>query len=272
MNARIVDDWSRLLPWWLLLVIVSGLLWWADVQGGVSGLRNPIYRLTGGMFELGFEFRASVEEQFWSWGVDARRDREELASLRGELKGGVVAGAAIARLEEENAALRRLLGAPLDPKWKFLPASVIGRRDDSWWINAGSSDGVEAGMLVVASDLLIGRVEQVDRVRSEVVPLDAPGSLWKVEVRDAESGEVQGEGLMEPASDGLVIRQLLLTEDVYKGDLVVTKGDDGVLPGVPIGQVLSLGTLGDTSLYQHAVVWWPIDRAALSHVAVIYDW
>jgi len=135
---------------------------------------------------------------------------------------------------EENASLRRMLGAPLPAQWNFLPAKVIGF-SQHLKIEQGTKDGVELGMMVVNEGLLVGRVETV---RQHFSLLQTPfSSRIPVLVRCSSERSSHAQGLLVGYSDELVLEKVLQEEDLAVGDLVVTNGQSDWLADLVIGEV-----------------------------------
>ena len=103
-------------------------------------------------------------------------------------------------------------------------------------INAGRQQGIETGMPVIGGGgVLIGRVgRNVSETSAQVQLLNDPASFINVQlVGSRATGTVAGQ------SDGtLRLQNVLQTEVVQEGDLIVTSGLGGGLPpGLTVGQV-----------------------------------
>lgn len=103
-------------------------------------------------------------------------------------------------------------------------------------INAGRRDGIETGMPVIGGGgVLIGRIgRNVSESTAQVQLLNDPASFINVQlVGSRASGTVAGQ------SDGsLRLQNVLQTETVQEGDLIITSGLGGGLPpGLAVGQV-----------------------------------
>jgi cell shape-determining protein MreC len=178
----------------------------------------------------------------------------------------------LARLREENVSLRRLLEAPLSADWNFLPARVIGVYQHGWWMNQGRRNGVTEGMVVLVEGHLAGLVNLVEERRARVVAIDSDQHKLEVVIRSQQTSEVTGQGVLTKRGDRLVVEQILPVDEVYSGDLVLTKGSDQVLPDVPIGVISSVIQTEETALYQQVEVWWPVNRLAVDRLVVVYGW
>jgi len=133
-------------------------------------------------------------------------------------------------------------------------------------INAGARDGIEVGMPVVAGGLaLVGRVGKVSHATAQVQLLTDPASF--VNVRMVES---RASGTVAGTSEGILLLQnVLQTEPLKPGDLIVTSGLGGMLPqGLPIGAVERVISQ-DVETTQQAIVRPGVDFDKLEVVLVI---
>lgn len=152
---------------------------------------------------------------------------------------------------EENEKMRKLLGAPLPSAWKFLPAKVVGLAE-KMRIEGGRKDGVEEGMIVLSENILVGRVVEVGKNSSLVQLPTTPGV--KIPVVAKRKGGVQARGLLLGQYGGrLVLDKVLQSEDIQKGDLVVTSGDESWPVDLLIGQITEV-LPKSAEIYQKAQV------------------
>ena len=132
--------------------------------------------------------------------------------------------------------MRRLLGAPLPAKWKFLPAKVMGN-GEKIRIDKGEKDGVKKGMIVVSENILVGRIVSLTQKSSLLELPISPGVILPVVVKRAGNKGIQARGILQQSGGNLVLSEVLQSEDIQKGDLVVTVGDENLLPDLLIGQI-----------------------------------
>jgi rod shape-determining protein MreC len=133
-------------------------------------------------------------------------------------------------------------------------------------INAGARDGIEVGMPVVAGGLaLVGRVGKVSYATAQVQLLTDPASFINVRMVESRvSGTVAGtnEGI-------LLLQNVLQTEPLKPGDLIVTSGLGGMLPqALPVGAVERVISQ-DVETTQQAIVRPGVDFDKLEVVLVI---
>ncbi len=177
------------------------------------------------------------------------RDKKSLIDENRELKEKV------AQLEEQNrdlqaandqtAQLRELYD--LDREYDSYPkvaANVIGR-DSSWFetfiIDKGIADGIQADMNVLAGGALVGKVIQAEETWSQVRSVTDDAS--NVSAMNAETGDycvVTGEGSRSHTT--LTFSQMTDSDGNSKvGDRLVTSNiSDVYLPGLLLGYITEL--------------------------------
>lgn len=146
-------------------------------------------------------------------------------------------------LEQENAAMRRLLNSPLHETSRRMFAEVISVDSDPYLqrivVNRGSSSGVYEGMPVITDQGLVGQVLSVAYASARVLLFSDPSSTIPVlNTRNQVRAIVTGTGM----HDELVIENMPRSSDIKEGDLLVTSGLGGVYPeGYPVAIVTSVG-------------------------------
>lgn len=178
-----------------------------------------------------------VEERIFSGISDWQRPQPEIQRLEGELRQLAVEQNQLAACQEENEKMRKLLGAPLPPKWKFMDARVIGLVSEQLRINKGQAEGVKEGANIISENILIGRVVSLGVNDAWVQMVSSPASKIPVVVKRLGSAGVQARGLLIEQDGGLVLDRVLQSEDIQKGDLVVTSGEADWLPELLIGMI-----------------------------------
>ena len=226
--------WRRIRAWVLLSVLLAGalaLLLSRD-DPAVRGLRTSVLE------EAGW-----VEERFAWAGAPFRAIGERAALRRAAVAlAGEAARARQARLE--NDRLRRLLHFQDTTAYRLRAARIIAKDhgENLFTLDVGRRDGVQAGMAVVDERGILGKVLLVSNRYARVMPYQnvrffVPGT---VEPMGAE-GVVRWMGTRP---DRLTMENVVRTEPVERGQLVVTSGYSGVFPpGWPIGRVDSVATL-----------------------------
>lgn len=179
------------------------------------------------------------------------------------------------KLEEDNVALRGQFAVTNPSPSNLLPASVVGIPGfipgngipDAFIIDRGSRDGIKKGSAVVVENNLIGTVSDLSLSQSKITLLTDKSISITGKLESGASGVIRGTG------DRIQFGNVLLSENVEKGSLVLTKGDVdlngvGVPPDLVIGKVLSVEKKS-SDLFQTADVSSLIDFSKLSTVFVI---
>lgn len=142
---------------------------------------------------------------------------------------------------QEAQRLKKLLSITDNYKYNFISARVIGREQAALsrvvLINKGSSDGLRAGMPVVAPPGLIGRLVDVSwHVSRVALFIDENSNIDAIVQRNRTQGIISGAG-----SRGMIFKYISKTQDVKEGDIIVSSGMGGVFPkGMLIGQVIGV--------------------------------
>ena len=160
----------------------------------------------------------------------------------------------MAAMEEENRRLRELVNAGSRIKGRHLTAAVTvnsgGPYVRSLTVRAGSVDGLRRGMAVINADGYIGRIVEVGRRTSRVLPVTDLNS--RIPVHLAKTGL----RALLAGTNGRRMRLYYVPSNVSVsvGTLIVTSGLGEVLPpGLPIGRVDSVGP--DAILVRPLVNW-----------------
>lgn len=225
---------KKALPLFLILILASLFLIFIDRLNLISPIQGffqrPIIRIEEGILREYQGISGIIR------GLNWQAREAEILRLEGSLRQLAVEQNQLAILQEENERMRRLLGTPLPPKWKFLMAKVVGLSGEMR-IDKGKQDGVEEGMMVISENILVGRVTAVDEFTSQVQKLDDVRTKIPVVVKRPGGVGVQARGLLINQGGSLILDRVLQSEDIQKGDLVVTGGEEGWLGDLVIGQV-----------------------------------
>ncbi len=142
-------------------------------------------------------------------------------------------------VEQENKTLRNQLGLKEQLKdLEFTAADIIGRGPSNisniLLINKGSRDGLQAGMPVVSSNMLLGRLSEINSNYSKVLLLTDPSSVVNILVEESRAtGVLKGE-----VGFNLKIESVSQDAPLLKGQRIITSGLGGTLPkGLIIGEV-----------------------------------
>lgn len=142
----------------------------------------------------------------------------------------------------------------------LLPVRIVGyqgflpgvREPSSLIINAGGDNGVLKGQAVVYENNLLGRVIKTTDTLSEVQLLSDSGLVFTAETQSQSTGVIRG------GQDRVVFGNVVLSDVLQKGDIVVTKGDvtlegSGFPPNIVVGEIVATEKR-QSDLFQLAVV------------------
>lgn len=209
-----------------------------------------------------------AEERIFSSLSDWQRPQQEVQRLEGELRQMAVEQNQLAACQEENEKMRKLLGAPLPPKWKFLDARVIGLVSGQMRINKGEEEGIKKDANVISENILVGKVVDVGVHDAWVQIVSSPATKIPVVVKKVGSSGIQARGLLITQGGELILDRVLQSEDIRKGDLVVSAGEAGWLPELLIGTIKEV-LPKSPEVYQKAKVESLIDYDKLRIVFVV---
>ena len=145
------------------------------------------------------------------------------------------------QLQEDNKRLRELLSLQRLSDSESITASVISRKNGSWWrqivLNKGAKDGVEIGSFVVGPGGLLGRVDNTSLFTSTVILLTSPDSKVGIWVE-----RIQSHGLLVGLGNDYPKVIFYNKEvDIKAGDFVISSPASTLLPpNIPIGIVQSV--------------------------------
>src|SRR3990170_469148 len=157
-------EFTREVRTFLLLAALSLLFMLADKTNVFKGVRSSVESILvpveRAVFDASPVVRSPVDAlRYWRSGT------ARIADLERQVTQLTVDSAKLSSLEEENEAMRRLLGAPLPRQWKFIPAPIIARGDEIS-LGVGALDGVEEGDAVIWEEVLLGTVANVSQRQS----------------------------------------------------------------------------------------------------------
>lgn len=179
------------------------------------------------------------------------------------------------RLEAENKALLSQFQTAVPRSYNLLKGEVVGAPDfiprvsnpSNTILDKGEKDKVKVGMALVLGNNLIGEITKTTAYFSKAILINnASFSL----IANTENG---AEGVIRGLGDGLVLDNVLVSENLKIGDLVLTAGDMdlegvGVPPGLIIGKIISIEK-NPSAFFQKAKVESSIDLTKLSVVFIM---
>lgn len=263
------SEWRREIGFFLLLVFLSGTLFFFDKRGWLKSIRGviekPVLVLEKPLHSLNISISKSLNF-FPSW----QSRNQELIRLQASLRQLAVDKNRLDVCLEESEHLRKLLGAPLPPQWKFLEAKVVGL-SEKMRLNQGRKAGVQEDMAVISENILVGRVAVMGENDSLVQLVSDPNSKVPVVIRQTGVTGIQARGLLAGQFGGkIILDRVLQNEDIRKGDLVVTSGEEKWPPDLIVGLIEEV-LPKSAEIYQKAVVRPLIDYRELRIVFVVVD-
>ncbi|MHA7632393.1 rod shape-determining protein MreC [Corallococcus sp. M7] len=231
------------------------------VDRGVIALTAPVQQgLTAGIDGA----VAAVRNYLDLRGV--RQDNDALRLENLQLRATVQA---LGEARSENGRLRKLLAYAEAAPGPEIPARVVGVNPVakllSVRISSGEKDGVFRGMSVVTPDGIVGQVIRSTGGYADVALVTDPQSRVAVRVqRSRARGTAAGAG-----NGPLTLENMLRTEDVENGDLIITSGTDGIYPpGLVVGRVTQLEKK-EHGMFQGADITPAVDTSRLEEVLVV---
>lgn len=181
------------------------------------------------------------------------------------------------KLRRENAALSDQFKTSYPPSVSLLKADVIGAPGfipgvslpTNLILNKGSKDNLKVGNAVVIKNNLVGTIAKVSVNLSKVNMINNSSSSFTVRTENGALGLVKG------VAGDLTLDNVLLSENIKAGELVLTSGSinfDGT--GVPldliIGEIISVEK-NPSDLFQKAKLESFVDFVSLSTVFVYIE-
>lgn len=265
--------------WWLLAVVgVSLISILLSEQRALDPLENLSLRITSPL-ERGLGDVAEPVANFFEGIINRgelvdenQRLRDEVARLQAEI-------AELRDAEHEAEELKALLGVKeARSEEEFLVAKVIARdpgdAKEAIAIDAGTNDGVQEGMVVVAAlpgelgvvaGSLVGTVTRALDNYAWVTLITDPGSAVNALVQESRApGVVHGD-----LQRGLLLKMVPQDAKVEPGYLVITSGLGGNFPrALAIGAVTKVRG-GTQELFKQATVEPAVRLSRLETVLVI---
>ena len=186
----------------------------------VAGTIDSFTDFTSGIFHSG---RLAAENRR----LQSLADAEKLYNVR------------LGELQMRVDGLEKLLRVDV-PGRKKIPARVIGVFPDEnrATISAGSTEGIVAGIPIVAPEGLLGIVQTVDAHTCQAAFVWSP---LPFRIGAVVAGKPGVAGLLHGDAPDRLILDLNIDAPVQTGDLVVTSGFSTKIPrGIPIGRVVQV--------------------------------
>jgi len=245
----------------VLCAISMGLITLWSYEGGASAnASGTLHSLRGAVstivmpFDRASSFVGQSTDALGTLASDTTASTETLGEL---LAQNEELAALVMRLEEyrlENERLSALLELADVYSLEATGARILRTSIDSYnqtiIIDKGTLDGLAVGMPVMSPNGLIGQIESVGLVTSQVRLLTDPNSGVAVIIQGSRI-----EGVLDGSHSRLLyLNYISLDVAVKPGDAIITSGAGGIYPkGIVIGEVTSVN-YAPSDVYQTIVV------------------
>jgi len=235
----------------LLLFFLAPMPWFSKFLGVFS---KPVTSLEKILLE---SYRKNTA--WTSYFSTIKSKDQQIFQLQGQLNQLALQQNQFTSCLEENSQIKKLLGSPLPANWQFMEAKVLSL-SNNMKIDKGEKDGIREGMMVISENILVGKIIKVNENDSLVQLLSDTNTKIPVVVKKPNTdktkaeGGVQARGLLSgQGGEKLILDRVLQAEDIQKGDLVVTSGEENWLPDLLIGQIMDVAPKS-AEVYQKARV------------------
>lgn len=134
-------------------------------------------------------------------------------------------------LEDENLAMRRLLGSEVPPSWKFEIARKLKSAGDEIFLSSNTIPQSKTLVLATQKDstikggIYVGFVEgQIGSLTRVILPTHVKSKIPAV-VRDFAEKQKKSTGILEGKGSRMLLTQILSSDEIKEGDLVLTLGE-----------------------------------------------
>jgi rod shape-determining protein MreC len=237
-------------PVFLVIVFLSILISALFVSGNLKLLSSFLEKGVSGVQSVSFGVFQRLP--FMSESAKVKKLEETNLDLLSQI-------VSVEKLKKENAALSDQFQTSYPQSMQLLKADIIGAPDfipgvsvpDVFILNKGAKDNVRQGCAVIIKDNLVGVISNVSDNLSKVNLVNNSSVSFTAKTQNGAVGVIKNAG-------ALTLDNILLSEDIRMGELVLTKGDidnDGV--GIPqdlvVGKIISVEK-NPSSLFQRAKV------------------
>ena len=212
-----------------------------SVQHNASALFAPLKSVSGAV--------TSAEERIENRIEDATVDPNSIVSLREQNEQLRQTIAALEEYRQEALRLEGLINMRNTYQAQGIPGRILSRSTDVWnrvvTIDAGTSDGVRAGLPVMGPSGLVGQVVATTDATADVRLLTDSQSGVAVIIQSSRE-----EGIVHGSIEGVLYLEDIDAEvEVKPGDVVITSGlGGGYFRGIIVGTILKVeGEAGATA-------------------------
>ena len=151
---------------------------------------------------------------------------------------------------------------------KSIAANVIGSSASTWFqsltLDKGEQDGIQKGMAVVSAAGVLGQIVAVSARTAKVLLITDSYSAVDVVCQRSRA-----RGIVSGSLEGPLMKYVKRSEDVQRGDQLITSGLDGVFPkGILVGHVETVQKKGQ-GLFQQVSVALAADPTKVEDVLVV---
>jgi rod shape-determining protein MreC len=169
----------------------------------------------------------------------------------------------------EAERLKTILNLKKNTNYPAIGAQVIDTSQTSLFktvmINRGTSQGLKAGMAVISSKGIVGRIVETTWHASRVLLIiDVNSNIDALIQRTRTQGILQGAGFKDCS-----LKYILKSEDVRKGDVVISSGLGGIFPKEILLGVIAKVDKSRSGLFQQIEVSPTVDFRKLEEVLVL---
>ncbi|MBR3691344.1 MAG: rod shape-determining protein MreC [Clostridia bacterium] len=234
----------------------------------VSAMTNPVRRAATAVSDFTRRLFSGISEND-SLREENEKLRAEVAELEAELR-------ELEHMEDENAAMRDLLGiVSEDQTYTLAMGEIIGRSGASWsrvfTADVGTSSGISVYDAVITAEGLVGYVSSVDLTSCRITTIIDTAMSCSAILSDCRQTGVC-EGRYDLQKEGRLLLSLLpANAKPSVGETVQTSGLGGVFPkGLVIGEVVST-TMTEDGKSRTAIIEPKVDVDQISTVFFITD-
>ena len=235
------------------ILLAASLLCLTISTRSLEGVPESLGLTVFGFFQRGFAAVGGFVSDSFSSIAELRRLRENYQELSAKLERYTNMERGLAELREENKRLKEQLDLSQEISYQRIAAKIVAKDPENFYstitIDKGIGDGIRKNMPVIAfqdgMEGLVGRVTEVGRGTSKIVPLYDPKSFVAARFAGGSrtDGLVGGQGSPE---EPLLMRfvKKRAKDEIQFGDLVVTTGYESVYPPeVSVGRVKKVRVL-----------------------------
>lgn len=249
------------------LTFLNGLLFGLDQLGWLRSIRAPLEQVAIPVQDRLAKLGQVVVTEL-SGPLKARRQYQNRVALEEEIS-TLVAENTKLRLRISELESQQQLEEVL-PQATILQASVV-EVGEKLVLDKGKNDGVSKGVTVTVGELLVGKVSSLTphtalvslitdpEVKLPVIVVDQSGSFGPEQTRGLALGRFHQD---------IELTQVLASEEIREGQLVVSAGGAGVPRHLVIGRISEVQRQ-EAEIFATASVKTMIDYKRLSNVSII---